>query len=157
MNSDPVVPRSAGAYLRSDCLLIYAVAQMPRGIGVLSVPVWRLHPDGDSTVAGAAVASALAASHTLPADPSQTELAALSKVFLKAAGFRSWRALEAGARGCCIEEREGTIVFTPLRNGGTRGSKKGFQPFDAPPIVCRRDLGAVTLGDALRETLRQAE
>ena len=157
MDVESRMARHAGAYLRSECLLVYAQVQMPRGIGVASTPVWHLRPDGDTTVVGVAVASGLAAFHTLDADPSHSELAVLSKSFLKAAGFRSWRALEAGARGCSIEERAGTIVFTPLRNGGTRGSKKGFQPFDAPPIVYRHDVGAATLGEALWEALRQAE
>ena len=77
--------------------------------------------------------------------------------FLRAAGVRSWRQLEANAVACWIREENGTIRLTPLRNGGTRGDKKGFQPFDAADISVLTSASDEQLGAAVLAALDRSE
>jgi hypothetical protein len=72
---------------------------------------------------------------------------------LRATKFRSWRALEAGAKSCLVDEESGVVEFTPLRNGGTRGPKKGFQPFGATVVTSSTDAANEVMGRALMTAL----
>ena len=100
--------RSAGAYLLKDALLLHAIAQMRRGIGMAVPPAWRLPPAVGAAGAGASVLDALSAFRTVPdRDPAGRKTRAAE--FLKAAGVRSWRALQQGSRSCWIVEDDGVI------------------------------------------------
>ena len=77
--------------------------------------------------------------------------------FLKAAGYRSWNAIEAGARSCWINETETSLIFTPLRYGGTRGPNAGFQPFGPKPTTVSANVSDEALGNALLQILSQCE
>ena len=148
--------RSAGVYLLKDALLVHAIARMRRGIGMVSAPVWRLPPTAAAADAGASLLDALSAFEIVP-DPDPAESKARSADFLKAARVRSWRALEHGSRSCWIEDTDGVIVFTPLRNGGNKGATKGFQPFGAPCVSVEIARGAAAVGEALLLALNTSE
>jgi hypothetical protein len=148
--------RSAGAYLLKDALLLHAIARMQRGIGMVSAPVWRLPSTADPADAGASLLDALSAFEIVP-DPDPAQRKARSADFLKAARVRSWRALAHGSRSCWIEDTDGVIVFTPLRNGGNRGATKGFQPFGAPCVSVEIARGAAAVGEALLLALNTSE
>jgi hypothetical protein len=148
--------RSAGVYLLPDALLLHAMAVMRRGIGMAAPPVWRLPPTVEAADAGASLLDALSAFQTVP-DPNPAERKARAAEFLKAARVRSWRALEHGTRSCFIEEADGVIVFTPLRNGGNKGATKGFQPFGAPSVSVEIPRGAAAVGEALLQALRLSQ
>src|SRR5215475_1914244 len=144
--------RSAGAYLLRDALLLHAMARMKRGIGMAALPVWRLPPTVAAVDAGGTLLQALSSFQTVP-DPDPEERKARTVDFLKAAHVRSWRALEDGSRSCWIEDTDGVIVFTPLRNGGNKGPTKGFQPFGASCVSVDITLGAAAVGEALLQAL----
>jgi len=77
--------------------------------------------------------------------------------FLRATGFRSWRALEGKAKCCWISKESDVITFTPLRNGGAKGGQKGFQPFGAAPIHASFNTSAEELGAALLMALAECK
>jgi hypothetical protein len=148
--------RSAGVYLLEDALVLHAQARTRAGIGLAVPPVWRLAVNATPAEAGASVREALAAFREVP-DPSPADRKLWTATFFKAAGVRSWRALEGGTRSCWIEERGGDPFFTPLRNGGNNGATKGFQPFGVPPVVVDPALGAEAIGRGLLDALNSSQ
>ena len=79
------------------------------------------------------------------------------KTFLAAARVRSWRQLETNAVACWIREHEGEIIMTPLRNGGTQGDEKGFQPFGAAEATISLSAADAQLGAAVSAVLDRSE
>jgi hypothetical protein len=56
-----------------------------------------------------------------------------------------------------IVMRDGRITLTPLRNGGTRGDQKGFQPFGAPVVTVAEAAPDAELGAAVIEALNRSQ
>jgi hypothetical protein len=150
-------PRRAGAYRTGNMLLLHAVAYTRAGIGVLVPPVHRFTSETDPGVVGAALSDLLASPPSIVPPDGWKDRAEMGKQFLKAAGFRSWKQLEARAVYCSIEAGEERITLTPLRNGGTRGDKKGFQPFGAPVVTVAVDAPTRELGAAVSEALHRSQ
>lgn len=148
--------RRAGAYLRGDQIIIFSYAHTIDGIGISVPPARRLAASADPVQVGAALRQALIPPLVVPPrfwkDQQQ-----LSREFLKSAGFRSFRQLESAARYCSIEATNGEVVVEPYRNGGTRGDKKGFQPFGAVKGIALEAADDGVLGAALRDGLHRAE
>ncbi len=149
--------RSAGAYLRPECLIIQAEARMRAGIRVATTPVWRLPPETSAAEIGAVLRSALSAFRGDEPNLLHGEQKVMRAAFLRQAGFRSWRSLENGARSCWIEEHDGILVLTPLRNGGTKGATKGFQPFGVEPLTSPGDVGEQAMGQLLLDAWARSE
>ncbi len=145
--------RRAGVYRTSDAILIHPVALTDAGVGVYVPPVFRLETDTPPAELGAAVRAALQEDPPPIPHPARDGWKPVTDRFLKAAGARSWRRLESGAVHCWIEATKGTVRFTPLANGGTRGPRKGFQPFGAPELTAVEAEGDGVLGEALLRTL----
>ena len=146
--------KSAGVYQHPDVLIIHAQVRAPAGFLVSSAPVFKLYSNATAQEIGAALRQALSQFQDRPRNPD--EWMTLRSNFLKATGFRSWRRLESQAKSCWIEQEE-AVVFTPFRNGGTRGAKKGFQPFGANEIEVPSDGDDAALGRALVEALSVCE
>src|SRR5258708_2533748 len=126
--------RSAGVYLNPDALILHALGQVPAGFLISIPPVLRLPASAEPDLLGRTLRDALAAYQ--PNFPQPADWNRHRADFLKAAGVRSWRKLEGLSRSCWIQQADHEITFTPLRNGGSHGAKKGFQPFGALPLVC---------------------
>jgi hypothetical protein len=88
--------RSAGAYLRAECLIVHAEMRMRAGIGVATTPVWRLPPGASAAEIGAVLKSALSAFRDEVPNLLLAEQKVTNAAFLREAGFRSWRPLESG-------------------------------------------------------------
>ena len=150
-------PASAGALLKGEEILVHPKAFTVDGIGISIPPVYRLAKATARRDVGAAVRDVLFTSPSIVPPRFWKERKELERQFLKAAGTRSWRSLEANARSCWIVMQGGSIVLTPLRNGGTRGDAKGFQPFGASDIVLPASSSDEDLGTALIEALDKSE
>lgn len=145
--------RRAGAYRTSKGILIHPVALTDAGVGVDVPPVIRLDPSAPPADLGAAVRTALQQDHPRIPHPARDGWNDVTKPFLKAISARSWRAFESTAVHCWIAAADGTIQFTPLANGGTRGDRKGFQPFGAPEVTAPQDAPDAVIGQALLAAL----
>ena len=145
--------RRASATRNSATLFIHPVGTTVDGIGIDMPPVHRLDAAADPSDAGRALRESLAASTTRIPPRFWREQREITKEFLKAAHVRSWRQLQTGAVACWIAERDGVIVLTPLRNGGTRGDSKGFQPFGASDVTVAASATDAELGAAVIEAL----
>ena len=148
------IRRTGGIYRRSDCIIIHLVNRATSGIGIASTPVFRVLVSASQEEIGQAILAALAAFEDGVPHPS--EWIGHGKEFLKAAGFRSWRALEKDAVYCTFSDDGSSFRFEPLRNGGTRGDKKGFQPFGAAEVVLLSQVSAAELGTAALVALARA-
>lgn len=147
----------AGAYRTPTTLLLHPTARTATGLNVGVPPVRRLRLDADPQEVGATLREFLTSPPTVVPPDDWRERAGLGQDFLHEAGYRSWKKLEEGAVSCWIEVRDGAIVFTPLRNGGRKGSEKGFQPFGASLITVAVDAEDPQLGAAVLEALSRSE
>lgn len=117
-------------------------------------PVIRLTASAATGEIGHALRAVLSEYREGVGDP--TDWKADSAAFLRQTGFKSWKSLEGPARRCWIAESDEQIVFTPLRNGGTRGDQKGFQPFGAAVVTVPSESSDETVGRALLEALSRS-
>ena len=148
--------RSGAVYRHGDVLLVHPINSTVTGLGVASEPLARQRFDAGVEVIGMAVQGALKAyREDIPS--SREASAERGRAFLKAAGFRSWRSLERDALYCQFYDDGDQITFEPLRNGGTQGEKKGFQPFGAASVTVPARSSAATIGEATLEALSRAE
>ena len=146
--------RTGGIYRRSDWIIIHPINKATSGIGIASPPVFRVSVGASQEEIGQAIVAALAAFTSEVPHPSNWTNH--GKEFLKAAGFRSWRALEKDAVYCNFSDDGDTFRFQPLRYGGTHGDKKGFQPFEASEVVVSSAVSVAEIGEAALEALRRA-
>ena len=128
---------------------------LPAGFCMASPPVIQLPGTSPTDEIGSALLRALYAYQDNLPDPGDWK--AFRADFLRATGFKSWNSLEGPARSCWIEEIGDSISFTPLRNGGSRGEKAGFQPFGKQPILVSASLPNEEIGEALLHALRLCE
>lgn len=141
-------------YLHREVLIIHAERLAASGFKVATIPVFRLTPSALPEEVGATLRKALAGFQQGTPDP--LDWKDIREGFLKATGLKSWKSLEGSpTRSCWVSEEDGKINFTPLKNGGNSGPKKGFKPFGREVLNVSsddtdRELGAVLLG-ALKE------
>lgn len=150
------IKRSAGVYLHPDRLIIYAHHLATAGFCVATTPVFILSCESSPMEVGVALRKALV--NFQEGVPEPPEWKTHREMFLKATGFRSWKALQGlPTRSCWIEEADGKVIFTPLKNGGNRGPKKGFQPFGRNPINVSVSVSDEELGNGLLRVLKECE
>ena len=150
------ITRSAGVYLHSDRLIIYAHYLAAAGYCIATTPVFRLSTAASPMEVGVALRKALASFQEDMPDP--LEWKTHRAMFLKATGFKSWKALQGlPTRSCWIEEVAEKVIFTPLKNGGNRGPKKGFQPFGRNPLDISISVSDEELGNSLLQVLIECE
>jgi hypothetical protein len=147
--------RAAGVYQHSEVLILHAFQQLGGGPDMATIPVARLSLLTPVDEIGGILRNMLLAYQITTRPLSNWQ--AMQTQFLQATGFRSWRALEKSAKMCWIEEIDDRIIFTPLRNGGTKGPQKGFQPFGAAEITVARNISNEELGQTLLTALSQSQ
>jgi len=154
----PAEDRLAGIYQRPEVLLVHAHAKTTAGVYLVEQPVVRLSPTAQHEELGAAVRQMLGAFRTGVRHPERSEWGPLGKPFLTAAGFRSWRSLENGAKlSSVIQKPDGSFTLSVTRNGGTRGDKKGFQGFGVPDQHLAAGASDAELGIAVMKALELCE
>lgn len=149
--------RSAGVYLHPDEFILHAQHRAVSGVLLSAPPVVRLPPQASDAALGAALREVLRAFEEGVPHPARDKWKEGAAAFLKQTGYRSWRALEGPARSCWIDEEQGGLNFTPLRNGGSSGDRKGFQPFGAAPVMTSAAATDEEVGAALKSALAVAE
>jgi hypothetical protein len=145
----------AGAYLHPDGFILYAQQRTSSGVLVNAAPVVRLPPHAPAADLGTALRTVLASYKEGVPHPKNWSDA--TQRFLKATGYRSWRALQDPSRSCWIEASAGAFRITPLKNGGPRGDQKGFQPFGAEAVVAPGDATNEQLGRSLEAALAASQ
>ena len=150
------IERSAGVYLHPDRLIIHAHHLTAEGFCIATTPVFRLSSIASPMEVGVALRKALESFQHDRLDP--LEWKTHREMFLRATGYKSWKGLQGfPTRSCWIEEGDGKVIFTPLKNGGNRGPKKGFQPFGRNPIDVSVSVSDEELGNSLLRVLNECE
>jgi len=147
--------RSAGVYQHPTELVLYAQRRARAGFCMASPPVIRIPGTSTAEEVGTGLRRALDAYQDDLPDPANWK--DFRAQFLRATGYKSWKSLEAHAKSCWIEDVDGSISFTPLRNGGSRGDNAGFQPFGKEPVVVLATCADEELGKALLHVLSICE
>jgi len=90
--------------------------------------------------------------------PSPEEWREATKPLLAAAQFRSWRALERGAKACWVTQKpDGSFEFSILAKGGPGGEKSGFHELGAGRQRLAATASAEKVGSALMMVLESCE
>jgi hypothetical protein len=140
--------RSAGVYQHPTELILHAYRRSQAGFCVACKPIVRLSTTPTVEEIGNALRDVL--NHFETGRPDPADWKEFRREFLRASGFKSWKALEGiGVRSCWIEENDRSIVFTPLRNGGNKGNKAGFQPFGREPPRITANAPVQDVGEML--------
>ncbi|HEX5515847.1 MAG TPA: hypothetical protein VFY81_15720 [Gammaproteobacteria bacterium] len=146
--------RAANVYFHPDAWIVHAQHRTTAGVLLHGAPVFRLPTDATSAELGRAVRDALAGYRDGIPHPATWK--GIGTEFLKLAGFRSWRSLREQSKSCWIAESDSDLTFTPLRNGGSAGKQKGFQPFGASPLKARSSFSDEEIGQVLKDAIAAA-
>ena len=147
--------RMAGVYQHPTELVLHAQRRARAGFCIASPPVFRLPATSTAEEVGNGVRRALDAYQDDLPDPGSWK--DVRDQFLRATGYKSWKALETKAKSCWIEDVDGSISLTPLRNGGSRGDNAGFQPFGKESVLVPATCANDELGGALLRVLSLCE
>lgn len=139
----------------SNLLVLSASHRSVAGFYFAAEPVRCLPAAAAQEEVGAAMRHCLAEGKTNVPVPSDWKV--YHSAFLKAAGFRSWKALEGSAKSCEVSIGTSDFQLLPLKNGGSSGPHKGFQPFGATPVLLPLTASDRELGRGLLEALVRAE
>ena len=115
-------------------------------------PVRRLAATASDTELGAAVRAALSESLRGIQTPRRDDYLPRLRGLSKAAGVRTWTALEKAARLCTVwESREGSLRIVPHRHSGPIGTAGYHELTDAAFEF--RESGDSALGAAVRRAI----
>ncbi|HCU54553.1 MAG TPA: hypothetical protein DIC36_09860 [Gammaproteobacteria bacterium] len=148
-------PHAAGIYLTDSKFVIHSIHYTDRWIGVVGSPIHVLASDSSTEALGQSLREMLASTRYGLAD--QEEARELRKVFLKEAGFKSWKALQQDARYCQINENGKHLQLIPSRNGGWSGPDRGFRWLEDAKVTVAVSVTDAGLGRALLETMQRCQ
>ena len=139
---------SVAIYQLKDRVLIHPWQQTTMGLGIASEPYVSLPLDADARALGDSVLNALSLSGRTVPHP--TSWKGLGTARLNAAGVKSEKAFQQGARSLSAERGAQGFRIEPSRNGGTKGDLKGFEPLPELSLSLPLTSSAETLGAAIR-------
>jgi hypothetical protein len=143
--------KSAAVHQLKDRILVHPWQQTDMGVGIASEPYVAIPLEVDNEQLGKSILDALGDSGRTVPHPTVWKGQDASR--LKAAGVKSERAFQDGARYVRIERTQGGFLIEPSRNGGTTGDKKGFEPLPARAIALDAGASTADLGKAVRRGL----
>jgi hypothetical protein len=129
-------------------MLVHPWQRTTMGLSIASEPYVSLPLDADAKVLVDSVLNALSLSARTVSHP--TSWKDLSTARLNAAGVRSEKAFQLGARSLSIERGAQGFRIEPSRNGGAKGDAKGFEPLPELSVSLPLTSSAETLGAAIR-------
>ena len=146
--------KSAAVYQLKDRILVHPWQQTDTGLGIASEPYVAIPLEADTGKLGASILDVLGESGRTVPHPTVWKGQAAPR--LKAAGVKSERAFQDGARYVRVERTHRGFLIEPSRNGGTKGDAKGFEPLPDRVIALNAGASADDLGKAVRMALDAA-
>ena len=144
---------SAAVYQLRDRVFIHPWQRTTLGLGMASGPYVSLPLDAEAAALGDAVFAALSGSAVNVPHPESPK--GLQAARLKAAGVRSEKAFQSGARNLTVERLDRTIRILPSRNGGSSGESKGFHGLPELGLSLPFASSAEELGNAVLEGFKR--
>lgn len=138
-------------YLRSGSFYIGPLSETTAGAWIPVEPCMRLRVSCTDAELGEAVVAALPWSRKQVPHP--TDWKNLPDPLLDAAKLRSWATFSKGALSVDVQESDGQLTLTPLKNLGPR---EGFVGADAGELVVSTREGATEIGRELRRAFALA-
>jgi hypothetical protein len=142
----------AAVYELKDRILIHPWQQTTTGLGIASAPYVSVPLNAESKSLGDSVLIALSISGQTVPHPKTWK--GLDKPRLEAAGVKSEKAFQTGARSVSVERGQ-AFRLEPSRNGGSRGDTKGFEPLPELSMSLPLSSTAAALGQAIRDCLER--
>jgi hypothetical protein len=133
----------------SHAFVVVAYHRTVAGFYLAGRPITRLAASATDVELGAVTRATLGASLRGLRTPRRAEYTPRLRDLAKAAGMRTWAALEKTARLCMVEETRGAIRVVPHRHGGSRGADAGYHALDETAFE-PADNGDEALGAAVR-------
>lgn len=124
-------------YKRRGKLIIGAQGRTTAGVLIGVEPPLSIDETVDPSSLGRTLRDALNRSRSPVPHPQPEEWPAITDVFLRSAGVKSWSTFVRGSLLTTVESDGSAIVFQPHEN---RGARDAFQPMGLPSI--RLDAGA---------------
>jgi hypothetical protein len=143
---------SAAVYELKDRILVHSWQQTTAGLGIASEPYIGLPRDAGPEALGNSILSALKKSGQTVPHP--TTWKGLDKPRLEAAGVKSEKAFQTGARSVSVERGQ-AFRLEPSRNGGSEGDTKGFEPLPDLSMSLPLSSTATEIGQAIRACLER--
>ena len=121
-----------GAYKLPDRIVVHSYSKTKTGILRTSEPCIVLKNNVSNLEIGEGIQVAKKGYKTGVPDMVRysNSWAEVDKPIFKACNLKSWKKIQELSSHCYIEFCENEIVFTPTRNGGTKGDTKGFHPIE---------------------------
>ncbi|MES2206722.1 MAG: hypothetical protein V4525_08000 [Pseudomonadota bacterium] len=136
--------KTASAYSRKGKILIQAFAKTTAGVWIAYGPVFTIEQTEINDL-GIKVLKALNSSSEDIPHPKHTELQAIQKPMLEAAGVKSWSTFSKGAKAVGLTWKDDLITLEPCANYANQGGT----PLPEKSISCKPT--AEKLGAALIE------
>jgi hypothetical protein len=148
-------PHAAGVYLVGDKYVIHGTHYSDQWIGNAGPPVHVVASDSAAEALGRALRETLASTRYGLAD--KAEARKLGDAFVKAAGFKSLKALVLESRYCHVNEDGKHLQLTPSRQGGWSGPDRGAHWLDDEKLTVAMSVTDAELGRALREAMQRCQ
>lgn len=139
----------AHVYLLADRLLVCPLRRTTAGLSVTCEPYSVLSTDVDAATLGQAAQRALTASSSVVAHPKDWKAHARAR--LDAAGVKSERAFQSGARLVTVRTNGSKVVIEPSHNGGVLDASKGFSELPEAAMKLEPSTSDAAMGKAIRE------
>ncbi len=146
--------KSAAVHQLKDRILVHPWQQTDMGVGIASEPYVAIPLEADTEQLGKSILDALGESGRTVPHPTVWKGQDASR--LEAAGVKSERAFQDGARYVRVERTQAGFLIEPSRNGGAKGDAKGFAPLPDRAIAVDAGASADDLGKAIRKGLDAA-
>jgi hypothetical protein len=147
--------KSAAVHQLKDRILVHPWQRTDMGVGIAAEPYVAIPLEADTEQLGKSILDALGESGRTVPHPTVWKGQDASR--LKAAGVKSERAFQDGARYVRVERTQAGFLIEPSRNGGTKGDAKGFEPLPDHAIALDSGASAADLGEAIRRGLGSCE
>jgi CDI immunity protein len=153
-NADMETEQTANVYARNTDFLIEPTSKTESGYRVSSDPVAQLQHTTSVVELGKAIRESLAESRRGVPNPVRGKF---PSSLLRVAGVRSWNALQTSAALCHVHADSNTIRIIPTRNGGTKGTERGYHPLEQQVICVQSSASDQELGSAVLATFGKCE
>jgi hypothetical protein len=140
-------------YQSRRAIIVVSMDAVARGPWVTGTHISSHAPDVPDDVLGASLVDALNAA--LKNRPPVTDWKALGEPLFKAAGVRSWAALQKQNSLVAVQRERGTIRFSPCRNGGASGDDRGYKEIAEAVASIASSASPSEVGQAIRTALAQ--
>jgi hypothetical protein len=149
--------RCANVYERPDRYIVCPQSRTRDGVWILDEPIVPMRSPVSTSLLGDAVLAALEASRVDVQHPESSQLRPRIAPFLRAAGVRSYAALQREARLVVVSRTETQVSVVPCRNRGATGPDRGYEEISGDAMAIERDPSSESMGSAVVAAFKKCQ